>query len=313
MAITTYFSAIVGGSLLLTSCVSSQKWIDDDVYTLKSVEVPTDTDLSDETDYATFLLNKETRRTQTTYYNDFYANSYSPFGFRPHHILAGYSFYNYSNFYGRNLGWGWGTNNYNIINGYGYGYYGINYYCNPYGNWGGYGTNYGWNYPTYTNPVYSGIHVNGPRGAIAGYGGVRSNSTQSYKSTPINGTPSTAVIRTEAKPVMSYDRIGRSSGPGAISSGRTVTYSTNRPTTTQRAINTTPRPITTTGRTNNSPNTGRTTTAGPRNQGTTISTGRTSGSSTPTTGRTSGTSSGGSRSTGGGGTSTGGSKTVGRR
>lgn len=313
MIVTKIFTAIIGTSLLLTSCVSSQKWIDDDVYVLKAVAIPTDTDVSDETDYATFLLNKETQRSRTTYYNDFNVQSYNPFAFRPYHILAGYSLYGYNNFYGRNLGWGFDYYNYNLINGYGYNYYGMNCYNSQYGYWGGYGNNYYSNNSYYTNSVYSGIHVKGPRGSVSGYGGVRSNSTQSYKSAPIN--PSTPVIRTEAKSVTSYDRIGRSSGPGAVLSGRTVVYTPNGATSTtaQRPANATPRPITTTGRSTYSPNTGRSTSSGPRYEGTT-STGRTSGSGTISTGRTSsGTSSGGSRSTGGGGTSSGGSKTVGRR
>ena len=156
MIVTKIFTAIIGTSLLLTSCVSSQKWIDDDVYVLKAVDIPTDTDVSDETDYATFLLNKETQRSRTTYYNDFYVQSYNPFAFRPYHILAGYSLYGYNNFYGRNLGWGFDYYNYNLINGYGYNYYGINCYNSQYGYWGGYGNNYySNNYNNYSPYYYS--------------------------------------------------------------------------------------------------------------------------------------------------------------
>ena len=318
MIVTKIFTAIIGASLLLTSCVSSQKWIDDDVYVLKSVDVPTDTDISDETEYATFLLNQQTSQAQTTYYDDFFFQPYSPFGIRPHHILTGYSNSIHSNFYGGHLGWGYGFGNFNWQNGYGYNYYGFNYYgmnntTSPYGNWGGYGNNYYSNNPYYSNTVYVGIHVRGPRGSISGYGGVRSNSTQSYKSAPMN--PSTPAIKTEAKPVTNYDRIGRSSGPGAISSGRTIVNTPNGPTVTtvNRPAPTTPRPTTTTSRTSSSPSIGRPSSSSPRYEGTT-STGRTSGSGTISTGRTSsGTSSGGSRSTSGGGSTSGGTKTVGRR
>ncbi len=313
MIVTKIFTAIIGASLLLTSCVSSQKWIDDDVYALKAVDVPTDTDISDETEYATFLLNQQTTQPQTTYYDDFFFQPYSPFGIRPYHLLSGYSLCNYSNFYGRYYGWGYGWGNYNLINGYGYNYYGMNYTNSPYGNWGGYGNNYYSNNSYSSNSVYSGIHVKGPRGSISGYGGVRSNSTQSYKSAPIN--PSTPAIKTEAKPVTNYDRIGRSSGPGAVSSGRTIVNTPNGPTVTavKRPASTAPRPTTTTSRTSSSPATGRTSSSSPRYEGTT-STGRTSGSGTISTGRTSsGSSSGGSRSTSGGGSSSGGTKTVGRR
>jgi hypothetical protein len=238
MTIRHIFTLTLVGGMLLSSCMSSKEWVDDDVYVMKSVEIPTDTDISDESDYNAYVYNRRNNPATTSYYSQFYYTPYSMWMMRP-------GFYNDFGWVGNRGGYygmGFYDPNYYDMFGYSYFYdpfwgYSTPYYAGYYGYgypYGGYGYGYGYGYnPGYGyggnggGSVANHQHFSGPRGAISGYGGVRSNSAQAYKSTQA-GTVSTAnrpsrqtaeAVKTVSKPVSSYDRVGRNSG---APSGRTA-------------------------------------------------------------------------------------------
>jgi hypothetical protein len=348
MTIRHLFVFTVAGSTLFTGCMSSKEWVDDDVYVIKSVEIPTDTDISDETDYNAYVYNRRNNSAQTSYYSQFYfAPSYGFWMTRPGFYndfgwignrggYYGMSFYdpNYYNMFGYSYFydpfWGYSTPYYPGYYGYPYGYGGYYGYGYDYGYYPGYG--YGGNGGT----VADHPHFTGPRGSIAGYGGVRSNSAQAYKSMPAgtithNGGPARHMAdaaKTVDKPVTSYDRVGRSGGApsGRVVAGAGTSSPNNRPGavvsrssgpgTVSRA--TVPRPESTTARGVNreysggaspsrSGNSGGNYSGNGRNTGSYSNGGSTPRQSSGSSG-TSG-SSGSSRS----GSSGGGTKTVGRR
>jgi len=258
MTIRYLFIASAIGSSLFTSCMSSREWVDDDVYVLKSVDLPTDTDITDESDYNAFVYNRQNSNAQMNYYSrpGFFPNNswmmysgfgmgYNSFGFGN----RGFGGYYGSGFYDPFWGSGYGSSYYGYGYGYGYpgygGYYGYGspYYGYGYG-YGGYGGGYGYggNYgsPVYGGTATTGIHVSGPRGAIGGsYGGVRSNSSMAYKSvtapgttgkTAVTNTPSRrgdAAVNVVSKPVGSYEHAGR--GTGTVTAGRTTSPSAATP------------------------------------------------------------------------------------
>lgn len=299
MTIKHIIPSLAAVSLLFTGCMTSEKWVDDDVYVLKTVEIPTGTDISDETDYNAFVYNRRNNDRRIDYYSTFYFTT-RPIWMHPHYTMYG--------FYNRPFGYGGYYSYGGYYDPFGYGYiydpywgyintYNSPYYYNPYGY-----TNFPYN-PSYNSPwskpISTGLHVSGPRGGISGYGGVRSNSPYTYKSSqagtgaPTNKIPSPRTINENAsvvtKPVNSYDRAGRSTGSpartvnpqpsgrenvsGTSGTGRTVnTQPVTRP--QERVVNPAPRvarPASTTSRTENgrvSTGSGRTVSPARTNNGT---------------------------------------------
>lgn len=345
MTIKHIIPSLTAVCLLFTGCMTSEKWVDDDVYVLKTVEIPTDTDVSDETDYNAFVYNQHHSRYRVDYYSTFFYAT-RPAWVHPYYTMGGV----YNRPFG-NYGWYYGYGGYYDPFGYGYGYnydpywgyfntYNSPYYYNSYG-YTNFPCNPGYNGP-WAKPISTGLHVSGPRGSSSGYGGVRSNSPFTYKSAQTNpGTPSGKNPRTVnesktviSKPVNSYDRAGRSTPatsrpvnaqpagrenvtePSGAGSGRTInTQPAARP--QQRVV----RPASTTSRTENgttSNGSGRTlsparTNGGTINGGASENTPRRTISNDSNTPRgNSGTSSGSSGSSRSGGSSSG-SHTGGRR
>lgn len=243
----------LAGFLSLTGCMTSEKWVDDDVYVMKSSEIPTDTDITDETDYNAYVYNRRNNPAQTSYYSQFYFVPSFSLWMRPGY----YSDFGWIGGRGGYYGMGFYDPNYYAMFGYGYVYdpfwgyytpYYPGYFGYPYGYGGYYGYGYGYN-PVYGYGGNGGTiagqsHYTGPRGGISGYGGVRSNSPQAYKYTPgtlANGaTPirhTADPVKTNTKPVTPYDRAGRNSG---VPSGRTVSgtsFPNDRPTATVASRN----------------------------------------------------------------------------
>jgi hypothetical protein len=313
--------------------MTSEKWVDDDVYVVKSVDLPTDTDITDETDYNAFVYNRQQNSARTSYYDRF---DFTP-GFSTWMLYSGFGWNRFNNF-----GWGGHGGYYNMgmYSMYGYspfydpfwgGYYSpYGYYGSPYYGYGGYyGSGYGFGGGVGGgSTASSGLHFTGPRGGTSGYGGVRSNSPMAYKSTTAPapgsravvpsrpGTATTAAGRTVAKPVTTYERVGRGTNAPPVrvannnasgrSSSNTGAVSPHQASRSAGAA--VPRPVATTSRGAN--NSGSYSGGASRSgQGT-----QTGGSVTPRQSSGSsggGTVGGGSRS--GGGSSGGGTKTVGRR
>lgn len=346
MTIKHLIPSFFAAGVLLTGCITTEKLVDDDVYVLKSVEVPTNTDISDETDYHAFAYRQRHDRSFVNYYTTFYLSSRpywnSMYLFnRPYDFgwnsMAGWGGYGF----GPGMSWGWGHPNY-------YGYYGSTYYYpywNPYYGWGNpycspyaYGGYGGYGYYGNGGTTTSGNYVSGPRGAISGFGGVRSQSAIAYKSVkaPSSGLTNTVqrtntnatVSRVVTKPITTYDRIGRNPSP-AVRNNETANRSTgaitrtgSHPAGTVDRPASAPRPASTTGRTTPSLNSGSGTsprTSSPTSVtrpsrggisiGTSGSSGRSGGtiSNGPSSRPSSGSSGRGtSRSGGSGGTNTGG-------
>jgi len=234
MSVQQLFIAGILGSSLLTGCMTSQNWIDDDVYAVKPAEVPIETDITDETDYNAYVFNQRQNERKERYYSDFGTPAFF-MGSSMYRGYIGYNpgFNNYSSFGGYNHGFG--SSWYSPYNSYGYGPYGYNPYSgynsyygySPYGYdpYYGYSPYYGYNpYNSYGygngyygggsgsgNHQYSGVHVQGPRGSVAGMGGVSSRSSASVKSATV---PAISGGRTVSKPVVSESR--------AVSAGRTT-------------------------------------------------------------------------------------------
>jgi len=165
--------AFIGAIVLLSSCSTSEHFMQDDVYNTRTPLMPPGTDLNDVTDYATFVAKKEQSETpeRTTYvsprqYNDYFYNSqYVYYGYSPYMAMTGIGYYGYNGYNGYysshpyfNSGYGYGSPFYPTV-GFG-GYYGGGY--NPYyaGNYyyggnpyPGYGYGYGYGYGS---PYYSG-------------------------------------------------------------------------------------------------------------------------------------------------------------
>jgi hypothetical protein len=187
MKITHYLFLAGLLSISLTSCYSTKLLVDDDVYVMKSSELPVGESLTDETNYATYKFKQERGVTSSSYYydpykyfagyNGYYSNSnlmYSwRWGFNTYHPT--FSAYNHSLYYGNGFYNAFGPLVYdpftNTYLNYGYNYYGYygNYnspFYNPYGSYYGYGNPYIQtnNFPT--SSIYN--YHSGPRGSSTG-------------------------------------------------------------------------------------------------------------------------------------------------
>lgn len=183
----TFHFLLLGSITLLFSACSTlnQVWVEDDVYRLKSPDVPVDSDLSDETSYETFKYRKKKNLANDTYYHPENRNVVD-----------------------RSPNWGWmmwgapvGMNRWNMING---GMISSGMYWGP--AWGSSFYNFGWGYndpffygygPYYFNgPIGpSNHHPNPrnyyrPRGSVNGSGmygkqGIQSNSNGNAGNGPV--------------------------------------------------------------------------------------------------------------------------------
>lgn len=232
MTLRYFIPLALAGALSLNSCMtSSEKWVDDDVYVMKSSEVPTDTDITDETDYNAWKFNRNHTRNTVAYSSTFFFRpTFQPYWMMyPSYAYGGY----YNHGYG-SYGWGspWYTDYYGFNGMYGYDpYWGYNPYYgyNPYFAYNPYGYNPYYGYPGYGgnggSTAHSRVFVQGPRGTTgSGFGGVRSRSDVAYKFTPTTPpqpshrpvSSSVAVVsasgKTVSKPVTTYENVGRHAG-----------------------------------------------------------------------------------------------------
>lgn len=172
-------------SLLFTSCYSPKLLVDDDVYVLKSNELPIGESLNDETSYSTFKNRQNSDMVSSNYYNNIDDLNYYPLCRNSSNFFigCGCSFYAYSHFYGYRSYNQFGNSSmfYNPYSPFGYdpfynsmGYYNP-YGYNPYGYdpYGFYGSGYG----NYGNTSYNQgnvttnyNHHSGPRGSMSGIG-----------------------------------------------------------------------------------------------------------------------------------------------
>src|SRR4051794_15245387 len=91
------FGVGAGVLALLSSCGSSEHFMQDDVYNTRTPIMPPGTDLNDVTDYATFVAKKEQEAEpeRTTYvsprqYHDyFHPSQYYFYGYSPYSTLTG--------------------------------------------------------------------------------------------------------------------------------------------------------------------------------------------------------------------------------
>lgn len=204
------FLAVISiSTALLSSCVTSEKWIEDDVYSLKDASLPINTDVNEDTDYNAYIFQKHNSDNKVIYANNtnqqqlFFNNGFNRmnllrFGLylnncnrlnqinSPFLGVNGqvyYSIYS-SNSFGNSLFF----NN-------GFGYFGIN------NNWGN-STNWGTNNSNYNgNYAFTNSSLNGPRGSISGMGGTTSRSKNTLKSAPISNPITVGPVRTHNMPV----------------------------------------------------------------------------------------------------------------
>jgi hypothetical protein len=303
MLIKHQIATVVIGLALLSSCATSEKWMEDDVYSVKQAILPTDTDVTDETDYSSYVYN----RTQNDSKKVTYANNAQLDNFSPYNSRFGYSVLLISNPYNANyfgfgsqyhystlwhynpaVSWGYyGYNGFYPTYGYGYGYYGYGSYYNPYYNsyYNSYYGNASWGNGS-SNASASTHGLSGPRGSISGMGGSTSRASGTLKSATVS----------------SYQP----------NSGKVINTNVSRPVSARPNTAAVPRPSSSTAsRSGNSGSTGSSGVISRSDRGATIT--RTSGVSGSSTVRTSSPSSGNSSPRGGGGSgSSSGVKTVGR-
>ena len=195
-------------SLLLNSCVSISNTPDDDVYTVKSSQIPVGESLDDETNYGAYKYKKDRNNNNVSYSAGGGMNNFDPFfmgglGYRPNHFgynpyqMYAYPYYNDGSWaYIPGYGWSYVSNPY-FGNPF-YGGYG-NYYNNfNHGYYSGFNNGNGWNNNGWNNgnnwnnnnsngsgSVSSNInHHSGPRGSSGGGGVVtRSNIPGTLKNT----------------------------------------------------------------------------------------------------------------------------------
>ena len=207
------FSVFLFCATLLSSCATSDRWIVDDVYDVKSAMIPVDTDVNDETDYNAYVYKKTIEDQPAVYVDQYnvdqntlfrlqYIENFSNRYFFSNCGCANRSFFIpslyyqdqfYSSIYGCNDLYS--ANNYLLYNGayynpyygnnfytigyYGNGYYGNSYWNSNYQNWNS-SSNGGTNNSASLNPN----RLSGPRGSISGFGGVTSRQANVLKSTP---------------------------------------------------------------------------------------------------------------------------------
>ena len=188
-------------SLLIASCYSPKLLVDDDVYVLKSNELPVGESLNDETSYSTFKNKQNAGMVSSNYYNNLDELSYYPLCRNASffYIGCGCSFYTYSLFCGNRPfnQFAYSPNFYSPYAPFGYDpFYSSMGYYNPYGYnpYGGFGYGYGNYGNTSYNPgtvTTNYNHHSGPRGTSAGFGNPsgrpQGNTVKStFASTPTN-------------------------------------------------------------------------------------------------------------------------------
>lgn len=236
------FGVSAGVLALLSSCGSSEHFMQDDVYNTRTPIMPPGTDLNDVTDYATFVAKKEQEATperttyvsQRQYYDYFYPSQYYFYGYSPYSTLTGISYFGYGNmYYPQGYGSGFGNSFYyssmNGMNGaywhnqmgFGNPYYNNGFY--PYGNY--YNNPYYGQYPYYSGnmsswysaPASKPKTVNNLSGAHAG---VR-RSMEAPVGYPTKMAPNSGASgRTGGISTTSGARVGNVSSPGVNNSGR---------------------------------------------------------------------------------------------
>lgn len=197
-------------SLILNSCASISDTPDDDVYLVKSSQIPVGESLDDETNYSAYKYKKDRNNNNVSYSSGGGMNNFDPFfmggfGYRPNHFgynpyqMYAYPYYNDRSWaYIPGYGWSYVMNPYfgnPFYGGYGnyYNYYNHGYYSSFYNN-NYYGNNFGWNNNNnnWNNNNNNGggsgnsnsNHHRGPRGSIGGGGVItRSNIPGTLKST----------------------------------------------------------------------------------------------------------------------------------
>ncbi len=219
---------------LLTSCVTSEKWIEDDVYSLREASLPLNTDVNEDTDYNAYVFQKHNSDNKTVYANNTNQQEFDFFnGFNRLNLLRFSMSLNncnrlnmfntpflgangqvyYSLYSSNSFGNGIFFNN-------GFGYFAVN------NNWGS-ATNWASNNANYTgNYAFTNTTLNGPRGSISGMGGITSRSKNSLKSTT-NGNPVTVgKMRTHNMPVATIPRPAKMPSipvsAGRVANGGTV-------------------------------------------------------------------------------------------
>ena len=219
-------------SLLLNSCASISNTTDDDVYVVKSSQIPVGESLDDETNYGAYKYKKDRNNNNVSYSAGGGMNNFNPLfvggmGYHPNQF--GYNPYQ---MYGSNWayypGYGWSYINPYFGNPFfgGYGnYYNQGYYSSFYNNHY-YGNSYGWNNNNWNNNNYSNNgggfgssntnHHSGPRGSSGGGGVVtRSNIAGTLKSTnstfsSTNSSGSGVIVKPVGKEtVMSRNNSGK--------------------------------------------------------------------------------------------------------
>jgi hypothetical protein len=326
-----YLIPFVGISAI--SCSSTRPLMDDDIYVMKTADVPIGEDLLDETSYSTYVYRLNEEIPTNGYYdqsNSSVLNGSSWFmygrfnnlgtnaslAFNPYWAAHRNGFYYYDNIYGMSgFGYSYGPG---YFNNYGQPYSYYNGYTNFYGN------NYGYNSQYYGNGFYSnnycftglntnakpsiyggvstGNHVSGPRASQGGYGNVGSRGGAAQLKSQSTSTASNY----SAKPIQSTRPVS-SNRPSSSASTATNRQTTAKPQYTRNGTVTsqTTRQSSTTRPANNSRTTnttsGNTSTRPSSSTSTTTrTTPRSTNTSTGTSGGRSGGSSGGSGSSGGG-------------
>jgi len=190
------FSAVFSLSLVLTSCYSPSLMSDDDIYIIRTNEVPVDESVNDETSYANF----KSRNNGSALTASFYADDPGLFGRFPYYSDMWWFGMGYGNpyyFHSMCRPGSWGIPYYSP---YMYGYINPIYMVDPFGSpYGFYPTAYSpwylgglYDFPMYGWNSVSGSfngstlqynHQSGPRGTISGFGSPERPFGNTLKST----------------------------------------------------------------------------------------------------------------------------------
>jgi hypothetical protein len=221
-------------TVLLSSCVTSEKWIEDDVYSLKEASLPINTDVNEDTDYNAYIFQKHNSENKVVYANNtnqqqlffnngfnrmnllrfgLYINNYNRLNQFNSPFLGANGQVYYSLYGNNSFGNGIFFNN-------GFGYVGLN------NNWGS-ATNWASNNSNYNgNNAFTNTSLNGPRGSISGMGGLTSRSKNTLKSTSISSPATVGPVRSHNMPVAAIPRpaktpavpvsVGRVANGGAV-------------------------------------------------------------------------------------------------
>ncbi len=184
---------------LLSSCVTAEKWIEDDVYTMKEAALPINTDVNEDTDYNAYVFQKHNSDNRTIYANNVNQEQFNAFnGFnnlrllrfglaigninRTGNFISPMLFSNGLVYYPM-----MGTNSFgtSLFFNDGFGYFPLNNNWGSSTNWAANNSNYNGNY------AYTNSSLNGPRGSISGMGGITSRSQNNLKS---SSAPSMSIV-----------------------------------------------------------------------------------------------------------------------